>query len=187
MIMKCIIGLGNPGKKYVATRHNIGFMVIDELAHRHHFQLSKEKFNGLYTIELISGEKVACIQPQTFMNRSGDCIQPFIDYYKINVENIIVIYDDLDLPVGKIRLRKKGGHGGHNGLRSVIDRLGTNNFKRLRVGIGRPMDSQPIIDYVLNKFSKDQKEAVQSSINLAADACEKWLKEDFNQVMNLFN
>lgn len=185
--MKCIIGLGNPGRKYVATRHNIGFMVIDELARRHQFRLSKKKFSGLYAMELINGEKVVLIQPQTFMNRSGDCLEPFINYFNIDLENIIVIYDDLDLPVGKIRLRKKGGHGGHNGLRSVIDRLGTNNFKRLRVGIGRPMDRQPIIDYVLNRFSKDQAEDVQTSIQLAADACEMWLKEDFNQVMNQFN
>lgn len=185
--MKCIIGLGNPGKKYVKTRHNVGFMVIDELARRHHFQLSKEKFNGLYTIELIDGEKVAFLQPQTFMNLSGDCILPFIDYYKVDLANIIVLYDDLDLPVGKIRLRQKGGHGGHNGLRSTIDRLGTRNFKRLRVGIGRPKTNQPIVDYVLNKFSREQQEDVQLSINLAADACEQWLKEDFNQVMNAFN
>ncbi|HLS06842.1 MAG TPA: aminoacyl-tRNA hydrolase [Bacillota bacterium] len=185
--MKCIIGLGNPGKKYVATRHNIGFMVIDELARRHQFQLTKEKFNGFYASEFIQGEKVAFLQPQTFMNRSGDCIQPFIDYFKIDRENILVIYDDLDLPVGKIRLRQKGSHGGHNGLRSTIARLNTDKFKRLRVGIGRPTNNQPIVDYVLNKFSKTQETAVQSSIDLAADACEKWLQEDFIQVMNSFN
>src|SRR5690625_1172560 len=187
MAMKCIIDLGNPGKKYVATRHNVCFIVIDELARRHNFQLSKKQFNGLYTTEFIEGEKISFLQPQTFMNRSGDCIQPFIDYYKIDLENIIVIYDDLDLPVGKIRLRQKGGHGGHNGLRSTIDRLATKDFKRLRVGIGRPTNSQPIVDYVLNKFSKEQEEAVQSSIELAANACEQWFKEDFVQVMNTFN
>jgi len=185
--MKCIIGLGNPGKKYFNTRHNVGFMVIDEIAHQHGFKLSKEKFNGLYTIEFINGEKVCFLQPQTFMNRSGDCIQPFIDFYKIDIDNILLIYDDLDLPVGKIRLRQKGSHGGHNGLRSTINRLGTDKFKRLRVGIGRPENRQPIVDYVLNNFSKEQQEPVQESILMSVKACEQWLKDDFQQVMNMFN
>lgn len=185
--MKCIIGLGNPGKKYLNTRHNVGFMIIDELAHQHGFQLSKEKYNGLYTIEFINGEKVSFLQPQTFMNRSGECIQPFIDFYKIDLDNILVIYDDLDLPVGKIRLRQKGSHGGHNGLRSTINRLGTDKFKRLRVGIGRPENRQPIVDYVLNKFSKEQNDAIHEGIDAAAKACEQWLKDDFQQVMNMFN
>ena len=186
-MMKCIIGLGNPGRKYEQTRHNIGFMVIDELLSRHHINLSKEKFNGLYAVENIQGEKVAFLQPQTFMNRSGECIQSFIDYYRINVDDILVIYDDLDLPIGKIRLRQKGGHGGHNGLRSTIDQLGTRDFKRLRVGIGRPTGPMSIVDYVLGKFSQDQQESVMLSIKHGADACEKWLNDDFVNVMNTFN
>lgn len=185
--MKCIIGLGNPGRKYEQTRHNVGFMVIDELLNRHHLELTKEKFNGLYTIEMINGEKVAFLLPQTFMNRSGLSIKPFVDYYRINIDDILVIYDDLDLPIGKIRLRQKGGHGGHNGLRSTIDHLGTRDFKRLRVGIGRPTDSTPIVDYVLNTFSRDQYESAIISVKRAADACEAWLNEDFVNVMNTFN
>lgn len=186
-MMKCIIGLGNPGRKYAKTRHNIGFMVIDELLNRHQSELSKEKYNGMYTTEFIQGEKVAFLQPQTFMNRSGECIKPFMDYYKINIEDILVIYDDLDLPIGKIRLRQKGGHGGHNGLRSTIDHLGTRDFKRLRVGIGRPTSPMSIVDYVLGQFSKDQQESAVLSIKRGADACEEWFKNDFMNVMNTFN
>jgi len=185
--MKCFIGLGNPGKKYKSTRHNVGFMVLDELLHRHQWTLKKEKYNGFYTIEHFRGEKIIVLKPQTFMNRSGESIKPLLEYYKINIEEILVIYDDLDLPVGKIRLRQKGGHGGHNGIRSTIDQLGTNQFKRLRIGIGRPTDRTPIVDYVLSPFSKDQQEDVTYSIKRAADACERWTVDDFTTIMNTFN
>src|SRR5699024_4978801 len=113
--MKCIIGLGNPGKKYEATRHNIGFMVIDELAKRHNFTMKQGKFKNDYAIEFINGEKVLFVKPQSFMNLSGESVKPLLDYYNIELEDVIVLYDDLDLPAGKIRLRQQGGHGGHNG------------------------------------------------------------------------
>lgn len=187
-MVKCIIGLGNPGKKYDKTRHNIGFEVIDELLKRHHLSLDQQKYRGKYTSDRIHGEKVLLVQPQTFMNRSGECVQPLLNYYKIPIESILVVYDDLDLPVGKIRLRQKGGHGGHNGLRSIINLLNTKDFKRLRLGIGRPTTPIATVDYVLEKFSKDQQLDVQKSIEKAADACERWLTEkDFVQVMNEFN
>lgn len=185
--MKCIIGLGNPGRKYENTRHNIGFMVIDELLRRYQTTLSREKFNGLYTIEHIKQEKVLFVEPQTFMNRSGECIRPLIDYFNIDLDNVLVIYDDLDLPIGKIRLRQQGGHGGHNGIRSLIDHLGTKKFKRIRVGIGRPTQQMSIVDYVLQRFSSDQLDGVNESIMQSADACEQWFKDDFSQVMNVFN
>lgn len=185
--MKCIIGLGNPGKKYENTRHNIGFMVIDELMRRYQTDLSREKFKGLYTIEHINQEKVLFVAPQTFMNRSGECIRPLLDYYNIDTDNTLVIYDDLDLPIGKIRLRQQGGHGGHNGIRSLIDQLGTKKFKRIRVGIGRPVHQMSIVDYVLQRFSSEQRDGVNESIMQSADACEQWLKSDFSQVMNAFN
>src|SRR5690606_5529715 len=126
--MKCIVGLGNPGKKYQSTRHNIGFMVIDELLSRQNLSLNKDKFKGKYTQTIINGEKVLLLEPQTYMNLSGESLRPLMDYYDIDVEDIIVIYDDLDLPTGKVRLRQKGGHGGHNGIRSIIDHLGTKDF-----------------------------------------------------------
>lgn len=185
--MKCIVGLGNPGKKYDKTRHNIGFMVIDELIRRHQVTLNKGKYDNDYAIEFIQGEKVMFVKPQSFMNLSGQSVKPLIDYYNIDIDNIVVLYDDLDLPTGKIRLRQKGGHGGHNGIRSLITHLGTNKFKRIRLGIGRPTDARPIVDYVLQRFSKDQEQSVTESIVQSADACEQWLETDFIEVMNQFN
>src|SRR5699024_2668635 len=142
--MKCIVGLGNPGRKYRKTRHNIGFMVIDELLDRHQWKLDKSKFNGDYVLENYQNEKVMLLKPQTFMNLSGESIRPLSDYYNIDMKDILVIYDDLDLPTGKIRLRQKGGHGGHNGIRSTLNHLGQKDFKRLRIGIGRPIDGMPV-------------------------------------------
>lgn len=185
--MKCIIGLGNPGRKYKNTRHNIGFNVIEELLSRHNWKLNKSKFKGQYTIEQYRGEKALLLQPQTFMNLSGEAIKPLIDYYQIEIDNILVVYDDLDLPIGKIRLRKKGGHGGHNGIRSTIDHLGTKDFKRLRIGVGRPNKPIPVVDYVLGSFSRDQQEDAKLGIQLAADACEVWLIHSFTDVMNEYN
>lgn len=185
--MKCIVGLGNPGRTYRKTRHNIGFMVIEELLKRHELKLDKSKFNGNYAIEQLQGEKVILLEPQTFMNLSGEAIRPLLDYYQVDTEDLLVIYDDLDLPTGKIRLRQKGGHGGHNGIRSTIDHLQTKDFKRLRIGIGRPIEPIPVVDYVLGKFSKQEQEAVEHSIQQAADACEAWLTKPFPEVMNEFN
>ncbi|ASK64298.1 aminoacyl-tRNA hydrolase [Virgibacillus phasianinus] len=185
--MKCIVGLGNPGKKYKATRHNIGFMVIDELLNRHSFDLNKSKFNGKYALEHIGKEKVLLLQPQTYMNLSGEAIRPLLDYYDIATEDVVIVYDDLDLPTGKIRLRQKGGPGGHNGIKSTINHLGTKEFKRIRIGVGRPANAQPVIDYVLGVFPKDEAANVQESIQKAADAFETWLEKPFNEVMNEYN
>jgi len=186
--MKCIVGLGNPGRKYKQTRHNIGFMVIDELLERHNWKANKTKFNGDYAMELLHDNKVILLMPQTYMNLSGESIRPLMEYYGVEREDLLVIYDDLDLPTGKIRLREKGGHGGHNGVRSTIDQLGTKEFKRIRVGIGRPTSPVPVVDYVLGKFPKEQKEDVALSIKNSADACESWLKgKPFIEVMNEFN
>ncbi|WP_217588351.1 aminoacyl-tRNA hydrolase [Lentibacillus saliphilus] len=185
--MKCIVGLGNPGRKYKNTRHNIGFMVIDELLKRQNWKLNQDKFEGKYTVEHVSGDKIILLQPQTFMNLSGQSVRPLADYYKIAPEDILVIYDDLDLPTGKVRLRQQGGHGGHNGIRSLIDHLGTKAFNRVRIGIGRPEGRTPVVDHVLNPFAKHEKEAVAESIHKAADACEAWMEKSFMVVMNEFN
>src|SRR5699024_5835725 len=158
---------GNPGKKYAQTRHNIGFIVVDELTRRNQEQLTKTKFKCNYELSRLHGEKVLYVQPQTFMNLSGEDIRPFFDFYKISIEDIIVIYADLDLPVGKIRLRTKGGHGGHNGIRSLIDHLRTKEFKRIRVGVGRPTTSQAFVDYVLQPFAKSEVEDVHHAIMIA--------------------
>ncbi|CDO04925.1 Peptidyl-tRNA hydrolase [Oceanobacillus picturae] len=185
--MKCIVGLGNPGKKYKDTRHNAGFMVIDELLRRHGWSLNKSKFNADYAMETLNGNKMLLVEPQTYMNLSGDAIRPLLDYYSIDVEDVLIIYDDLDLPPGKIRLRQKGGHGGHNGIRSTISHLGTKEFKRIRIGVGRPTTPVPVVDYVLGQFHKAEQSDVQQSIEKAADACELWLDKPFLEVMNDYN
>ncbi|UFU01524.1 aminoacyl-tRNA hydrolase (plasmid) [Radiobacillus kanasensis] len=185
--MKCIVGLGNPGKRFADTRHNIGFMVVDELIKRHQLSLDKKKFHGQYTTHVIEGEKIIFLEPLTYMNLSGESVRPLIDFYNIEPEDIVVIYDDLDLPNGKIRLRQKGSHGGHNGIRSIIDHLGTKEFKRIRVGIGRPTTPQPVPNFVTEPFSKEEWVLASEGIEKAADACEAWFTKPFEQVMNEFN
>lgn len=185
--MKYFVGLGNPGKNYEKTRHNVGFMVIDELCKRWGLSLNKEKFKGIYGMGTINGEKVILLKPLTYMNLSGESIRPLLDYYEIPLEDLIVIYDDLDLPTGKIRLRTKGSAGGHNGIKSSIQHLGTQDFKRLRIGIDRPKNGMQVVDYVLGVFSKDEQPQIEGAIKDATDACEAWLSRSFLEVMNEFN
>ncbi|MEW5323401.1 aminoacyl-tRNA hydrolase [Geobacillus thermoleovorans] len=185
--MKLFVGLGNPGKEYEQTRHNVGFFVIDELAKRWNVSLKTAKFRGLFGMASVSGEKVALCKPLTYMNLSGECVRPLMDYYDISVDDVIVIYDDLDLPPGKIRLRLKGSSGGHNGVKSLIQHLGTEQFKRIRIGIGRPTGGQPVTDYVLGRFTEEEKPAVDKAVLRAADACEQAVTAPFIQVMNAFN
>ncbi len=185
--MKLIIGLGNPGRQYENTRHNVGFNVIDKLSEELAIPLDRQKFNGLYGMGHISGEKVILLKPLTYMNLSGECIRPLMDYYGISTEEIVVIYDDLDLPVGKIRLRSKGSAGGHNGIKSMILHLGTQEFNRLRVGIDRPVNGMKITDYVLGKFTQEEMEGINQAIDYSAKACEDWIQKSFVQVMNEYN
>ncbi|SFG37076.1 peptidyl-tRNA hydrolase [Halobacillus alkaliphilus] len=185
--MKCIVGLGNPGKKYAKTRHNIGFMILDELVKQNQWSLEQTKFRGIYTTEHVNGEKILLLKPQTFMNLSGESLVQFMNFFDLEADDILVVYDDLDLPPGKIRLRKKGGHGGHNGIRNIIDHLGTKEFNRLRVGVGRPDGPVSVVDYVLGTFTKQEQGAVSESIDAAVKACEAWMTQPFNEVMNDFN
>lgn len=185
--MKLIIGLGNPGKQYEKTRHNVGFMVIDKLSKDLTIPLDRQKFNGIYGVGHISGEKVILLKPLTYMNLSGECIRPLMDFYDINDEDIVVIYDDLDLPVGKTRLRTKGSAGGHNGIKSMILHLATQDFNRIRVGIDRPNNGMKISDYVLGHFTKENEQGINEAIERSSDACVKWLSTSFTQVMNEYN
>ncbi|WP_017470340.1 aminoacyl-tRNA hydrolase [Amphibacillus jilinensis] len=185
--MKCIVGLGNPGRKYNKTRHNVGFMVINRWCEQHGWELQKNKFNGHYTVETINNDKLVILLPQTYMNLSGESVKPLIDFYQIPPENLLVIYDDLDLPVGKIRLRQTGGHGGHNGMRSIIEHLGTKQFNRIRIGIDRPEHDVTVTDHVLGKFSKSEIPALVDSIDKSVSACESWLNKPFIEVMNEYN
>lgn len=185
--MKLIVGLGNPGKQYEQTRHNIGFEVIDALSNRLQIPLDQAKFKGIYGYRVIDGEKVFLLKPLTYMNLSGESVIALMNYYEIAEEDLVVIYDDLDLPVGKIRLRQKGSAGGHNGIKSIISHLGTNEFNRIRVGINRPTNGMPIVDYVLGKFLKEEAEIVKTAVEKGAEACEEWIRKPFLEVMNTYN
>jgi len=185
--MKIIVGLGNPGKQYEATRHNIGFRVIDELSKRLDIPLTQSKFNGMYGIGHVGTEKVMLLKPLTYMNLSGECIVPMMDYYEVNDDEIVVIYDDLDLQVGKLRLRQKGSAGGHNGIKSIIQHLGSQEFNRIRIGVDRPKNGMKVPDYVLSNFSEDEKIEMIHAVKNSANACEDWVTKKFLDVMNTYN
>lgn len=185
--MKMIIGLGNPGKKYEQTRHNIGFQVIDELANRLNAPPMQSKFNGMYTVIHRPEGKVMLVKPLTYMNLSGECVRPLMDYYNIAVEDILVLYDDLDFAPGELKLRQKGSAGGHNGMKSLIQHIGTDKFKRIRLGIGRPTHGMKVVDYVLGNFTKEESPDIQEMINQSAAACVEWLQTPYLEVMNKFN
>jgi len=162
--MKCIVGLGNPGKQYDQTRHNIGFEVIDALSDQFSIPLNQSKFKGMYGVGLHNGEKVLLLKPLTYMNLSGESIRAVMDYYQIELEDLLVIYDDLDLPVGKIRLRQKGSPGGHNGIKSTVAHLGTQEFNRIRIGIDRPTPGMSVPDYVLGRFRPEERPLTQDAV-----------------------
>lgn len=185
--MKLIIGLGNPGKQYDYTRHNIGFEVIDALAKEWNAPLTNAKFNGMYATVHRPEGKVILLKPLTYMNLSGESVRPLMDYFDIDVEDIIVIYDDLDLETGKLRLRQKGSAGGHNGIKSLIQHLGTQQFNRIRVGVNRPPAGMKVADYVLSKFSKDDASVVKEAVDKSVAAVEKALATPFIDVMSEFN
>jgi PTH1 family peptidyl-tRNA hydrolase len=186
--MKMIVGLGNPGSKYQTTKHNIGFITVDEIAHRYNATFNKSQFEADIAQFFIGTEKIMLVKPLTFMNESGRSVGPLMTYYGITEAELIVIYDDLDLEVGKIRLRQKGSAGGHNGVKSLIAHLGTNVFPRIKIGIGRPMGNQTVIQHVLSTFPKDSHEAMLIAVKNAADAaiyaCEG---HSFVDTMNQFN
>jgi peptidyl-tRNA hydrolase, PTH1 family len=185
--VKLFIGLGNPGARFDGTRHNIGFEVIDKLSGSLNIQMQQTKFKGLYGTAMVGGEKIFLLKPLTYMNLSGECIRPFMDYFQIPIEDILVVYDDLDTPPGKLRLRTKGSAGGHNGIKSMIAHLGTQEFKRIRFGIGRPQNQQPVPDFVLNRFTKEEVADVDNGIERSVKACEALIETTFDKVMNKFN
>jgi len=185
--MKIIVGLGNPGKPYEHTRHNIGFDVIDALANKWDAPLTTSKFNGMYATVHRPEGKVLLVKPLTYMNLSGECVRPLMDYFDIDVKDLIVIYDDLDLETGKLRLRQKGSAGGHNGIKSLIQHLGTQEFNRIRIGVSRPPAGMKVADYVLSKFSKEEDAVMADAINKSVNAIEASLSKPFLDVMNHFN
>ncbi|MCU9594332.1 aminoacyl-tRNA hydrolase [Caldibacillus thermolactis] len=185
--VKLIVGLGNPGKEYEETRHNIGFKVIDELSKELQIPLNESKFKGLYGKGNINGERVLLLKPMTYMNLSGEAVSALMNFYKISAEELLVIYDELDLPVGKIRLRYKGSAGGHNGIKSIIQHIGTQEFKRIRIGIDRPERGKSISDYVLGKFNKEDIPIIEEMVQKSVKACEEWIDKPFLEVMNIYN
>lgn len=184
--MKLIVGLGNPGKEYAGTRHNCGFMVIDRLASKLNVDVDQNKFKGLYAKVKYHGEDIILLKPQTYMNLSGDSVNAVMNFFKIDKEDLLVIYDDLDMPVGKLRLRKTGSAGGHNGIKNIIAHLNSQDFKRIRVGIDRHKYMN-VADYVLSRFSKVESEAIEQGIENAANAVLDYLDNDFNHAMNYYN
>ena len=185
--MYIIAGLGNPGKKYENTRHNMGFLAVDLLAEKYDIRIDKIKFKALVGEGRIAGQKVLLVKPQTFMNLSGQSIVEIMNFYKEDVENLIVIYDDISLEPGKIRIRKKGSAGGHNGIKNIIAQLGTQNFQRIKVGVGEKPKGWDLADYVLGHFSKEDRGLVDDALKRAAGAVELMVQGEVDQAMNQFN
>lgn len=184
--MKLIVGLGNPGKEYENTRHNIGYIFIDALADKLGISIDKKKFNGLYTETVINNEKVLLVKPLSYMNLSGEVVEQFVNYYKIDIKDILIINDDLDLEVGRVRLRDHGSSGGHNGLKNIALHLNTEDFKRLKIGISnnKLIDKK---DYVLGKFSKEEKEVINNLKEQITELLIDFISLDFDRLMGKYN
>lgn len=183
--MFLIVGLGNPGREYENTRHNIGFDAIDVIADKYNIEVSRIKFKGVYGEGFVNGEKVILLKPTTYMNLSGESVREVMDFYKLSEEDILVIYDDVSLDVGRIRIREKGSAGGHNGIKSIIANIGTDVFSRIKVGVGKPQGD--LVKHVLGTFSKEDREDLNKVLEVVAMASETIIKEDAKEAMNKFN
>lgn len=185
--MKLIVGLGNPGRKYIGTRHNVGWVVLAELARQHGVGSPRSKFKGEVVEAAMRGEKVLLLCPHTYMNLSGASVLLARDFYKIENEDLIVVCDDFNLPLAKLRFRAKGSSGGQKGLADVIRRLGTEAFPRMRIGIGPPPPEWDVADYVLSKFKKEDKQEIDSLVSIAVKALGDWVEQSVDYCMNRYN
>lgn len=185
--MHLVVGLGNPGPRYAETPHNAGFVVCERFAARHRFPAPSTKFAGRFTRGRAFGHDVGVLQPQTYMNLSGDSVAQALRYLPVEPHELVVVFDEMDIPSGRLRLRKAGGHGGHNGLRSIIERLGSQDFPRIRVGIGRPPQGRDPTGHLLSKVHADERERYSATIDLAVDALDCFLEKGFEAAMNRFN
>ncbi|MBR3281379.1 MAG: aminoacyl-tRNA hydrolase [Clostridia bacterium] len=185
--MKIIVGLGNPGKEYENTRHNLGYKVADLLSEKLKIKINKEKMEGQYGNGKVGDEKVILLKPLTYMNLSGNCVSKFLNYYKVSPEDLIVIYDDIDIKVGKIRIKPNGNPGTHNGMKDITNKIGTKDFIRVRVGSGKPEFEMDLADYVLSNFKKEEMDDINKSIENASDAVVKLLKDGIAEAMNKYN
>ena len=184
--MKLIVGIGNPGKEYEHTRHNIGFDALDLYAKKNNLLQTKEKFNGLYYETIIDGEKVILLKPQSYVNLSGIVVRKYVDYFKIEIDDILVIVDDLDQAIGQYKIKANSGSGGHNGLKNIEEHLNTKKYKRLKIGIAnnKSMDTK---DYVLGRFSKEERDVINHNLEISTDVIDDFVKLDFNQLMTKYN
>lgn len=182
-----VVGLGNPGTQYETTKHNVGFMVIDAIADGVQHTPWRDEQKAEVCAITVAGEKVLLVKPQTFMNASGESVGPLMRYYKIDPTDVFCVYDDMDLPVGKLRIRPNGSAGGHNGIKSLISHIGTEAFPRFRVGIGRPLPKWTVVDHVLAPFPKEQEEAIGKGIQNAAKALLGTLEVGLDKGMNTYN
>ena len=188
VIPELIVGLGNPEPKYDRTRHNIGFAAVDELAKIWQMPLKENKrFQGLFSEGVVGGQKVRLLKPLTYMNRSGQSVRAVADWYKVEPRSVLVIYDDMDLPVGRLRLRLSGSAGGHNGMKSIIAHLGGQDFPRLRIGIGKSDGNKETISHVLGKFAPDEISTIEEILYVSVKAIELSLREGVEQAMNRYN
>lgn len=182
--MKLIVGLGNPGKQYALTRHNMGFMAVDFYAEKNSLDF-KSKFNGLYCETIINNEKVIILKPQTFMNLSGECVSSFVNYFHIDINDILIIYDDRDFEVGSFKIKLGGSSAGHNGIQNIINNLKTDKIKRLRLGISK--NNIPLIDYVLQKFSEEDLNKIKKMLPIICNIIDDFIKLDFEVLMTKYN
>ena len=184
-----IVGLGNPGEKYFETRHNVGFMLVDKMCKEQSLKFTTDKiFQAEIASTFFNSEKVYFVKPTTFMNESGKAVHALLSYYGLDIEDLVVIYDDLDMEVGKIRLRAKGSAGGHNGIKSIIKHIGTQEFKRIKIGIGRPENNITIIHHVLGKFSKGDYAIILNTLDKVDGAVNYYLQSgNFEQAMQKYN
>ena len=182
-----IAGLGNPGRSYAHNRHNVGFQCVDRLARRHHLAFDKRQGKGRLALGKIEGRSVILLKPQSFMNESGRSVALLCRYYKVPLERLLLVFDELDLPLGSVRLRSKGGSGGHKGMRSIIAQLGSQDFARVRVGIGRPPGRMDPADYVLRNFGDDERPVIEDVYDWVVCAAECWLKDGIEIAMTHFN
>ncbi|MBQ3601354.1 MAG: aminoacyl-tRNA hydrolase [Lachnospiraceae bacterium] len=185
--MFIIVGLGNPGNQYAGTRHNIGFSAITYLSDRFQIPLNQNKHKAILGTGYIEGQKVVLAQPQTYMNLSGESVRALADFFKVPSTDIIIIYDDISLDVGQLRIRKKGSAGGHNGIKSIIQHLGTDVFPRIKVGVGQKPEGWDLADHVLARFPKEQDNTVRESLKDTTDACEKIIGDSIEAAMNIYN
>ncbi len=185
--MYIIVGLGNPTRKYQATRHNIGWDAITRISDDYNIPLSLKKHKALCGMGFIDHKKVVLAQPQTYMNLSGESVRDLSSFYKVPPENIIIIYDDVSLDVGQLRIRKNGSAGGHNGIKSIIEHLGTQEFPRIRIGVGEKPDNWDLADYVLSRFGSNEQEIIRESLKDTSNACKEILSSGIERAMNQYN